>query len=274
MNRSNWDTPAGRPRDINDPFTWAQEGIEEAFSGIFSFLGNTAPEGVILSGCIVSIPAAATPGNADSADISAGFIYLDGEVLRVPAATTLTKGSGDDWVFDLDDTGNGVPLAYAGGSEEIMRVRIGVLRGEPNATSANYMPLAAPQWGMAVKGAIVPYTGTFTATVGTFVITGSHGCGYQFSRTNMELVFYFDIPNFTTSDSTPTLQLQLPTIGGAQLYCRQAVAIRIGRGVEDLVLRSNLNSSTMLITRTDTTNIPANTYPNQYTGQLTIPVRF
>ena len=112
-------------------------------------------------------------------------------MLHVEAATTLTKASGEDWVFDLDDTGNGVPLAYAGGSVEIMRVRKGVLRGEATATSANYMPYSAKTFMASIHGLAVDYLDPSDyAVVGAGSMTDPTGeVYYTYNPTNGQLFF-------------------------------------------------------------------------------------
>ncbi len=168
MNKADWSELGGRPRDIDDPFLFMAAGLDEAFKGIFSMCGQTQPEGVIISGCVVTTPAAATPGDANSADITEGFIYLAGEIYHVAAALTLTKGGTDAWVFKATDIDAGQPQAYLSGSVETLRIRKGVLVGEPTATAGNFMPYNADTYGIRTQGKL--FTGT---TAPIFATTGA-----------------------------------------------------------------------------------------------------
>ena len=156
MNKVNWETPGGRPRDFNQPFQFMQEAFEEAINGALSFLGTgpgIGPEdGVKISGCTVDTPAAATPANPNTADIVEGFVWIDGEVYHVEEALSVTKNSGEDWVIKVTDLPSGIVLPYATGPEDVMRVRKAVLVGEPSATSGDFMPYDAKRFEEAVIG--------------------------------------------------------------------------------------------------------------------------
>jgi hypothetical protein len=84
-----------------DDFGWMQDGIKDAFTGILSTYGIDTGVPIILSGCEVTL-------NVPSLEISstAGYISLDGEVLKVDAHTLsyTEEGGMISWrVVETDD---------------------------------------------------------------------------------------------------------------------------------------------------------------------------
>lgn len=218
-----FDTVGGRPRDYNTPFTFLAEGMEDAFQGVFSMFGTDPKDGVILSGCKVTTPAASTPADPNTADVASGYIYLEGEICWVPASTDITKTGSEDFVFDIKEEGSGVFLPFAAGSTDMIRVRTGELRGEDNATSGNFMPVDAMTYFERLNGR--------HQTSGLTYLVGSGGGSWSGLSGNWMHDYYNEMFHLELSGSSTLsgadathLKIKLPEdINGNQIECLGAV---------------------------------------------------
>lgn len=92
MNKTDFDFLGGFPFSLDDLIN-EQQSIREAFKGAMSGWGITAGEHLIVSGCIWT-----------GSNYSDGWIFLNGELLRVDAGSTPTIAVGQVAVWALDIT--------------------------------------------------------------------------------------------------------------------------------------------------------------------------
>lgn len=216
MNKVNWTQAEGR-RIKNDSYAHAFAGVTDALKGILRYTGTGAPAGVRLHGAVVTIP------SSNTADVTEGYVYIDGEVYYVPAATGVTKTGGQEFVFKVQETTVSPSLVYYdGNSYDIHLQRRAVLTYEATATAGNYMPYNAPtfdkvlfgEWGgRTFSGA--HYT-TSSATTWT-VTSGNTYLSQRYNALNGTLDISVRINSSTLSATATELRISLEDIEGVDL---------------------------------------------------------
>lgn len=148
MNKTNW-TIDGGLEAVQEVFKHNQDGIIEAFANMLKNTGTGAANGVKLFGCDVTLSGA---GNNTGA-VTAGAVYIDGEIYTVDAASGIVKTGSDDFVFKVVETTASPTLDYFDATtNDPLLVRKAALSFEPNATSGNFMPYNADTWQERLHG--------------------------------------------------------------------------------------------------------------------------
>lgn len=221
MNKTNWLESEGR-RIKNDTYKHAFDGVAEALTGMLRYTGTGAPQGVRLFGAEVTLV------STHVADVTEGYVYLNGEIYYVPAATGVTKTGGHSFVFKVQETTVAPTLVfYDGNSYDIHLQRRAVLAFEDNATAGNYMPYDAPtfdkklfgQWGSRTfnAGHYTTNDGGVTWTVGS----GNTYLSQRYNALNGTLDISVRINSSSISGDVAELRISLEDIAGVDLAALQ-----------------------------------------------------
>lgn len=148
MNKLQTNYNGNMPVFLND-IRWANDATCEGFKAIASALGLLPADSFKISGCVVTTT---VNGNNDDYVCTEGYIWLNGEILKVDAQTISIANNphAEMVIFDLDvsydPTGTKTFQYEVGGqqSHECYEVRKGILKAVPAAVPNPYMSYAAP----------------------------------------------------------------------------------------------------------------------------------
>lgn len=164
MNKLNTSFNAAVPVDWDD-FAWMQDGIRDALYGLLSAFGIDPDESFILSGCAVTV-------GPTSATAAAGYLSLNGEILKVEAQTISYDGS-SPLVWRLSETNDskGAESDSNGNTVQCYQKRVAVLyqassyTGEMAYDANTLMELIESVLGLNTGWTTVPYNAAyFTGT--------------------------------------------------------------------------------------------------------------
>lgn len=218
MNQVNWLQIGGR-RAKNDTYAHAFAGVTDAIKGMLDRTGSTAANGVILSGCEFTL------NSTNNADITAGYVYIAGEVYYVPAASGVIKTSSDTFVIKVVETTVAPSLVFADGvTYNIHLQRRAALSFEPNATAGNFMPATADTIYQRLHGKWLSYTPA-VATDATGVWTLGVGTArYRYDEVNETLHLEVAVESTLATATAAFLKLKLPNNrAGSPLSCASTV---------------------------------------------------
>lgn len=88
----------GGTKLFSDDIAFIDASVREAFVGLLSFLGISAADSFVISGCVVTI-------NGNTYSWTGGYISLSGEILKVVAGSLTTPGQwqyGEGVYWDLE----------------------------------------------------------------------------------------------------------------------------------------------------------------------------
>lgn len=150
MNKLKTDINGGMPLELDD-IRWEQAAVREAFYGLISAFGITAPLSFKLSGCDVSI----TGGGADYA-CAAGYICLEGEVCAVDSHSVTINPVNQMAVFQLEVTydPSGEETFEDTSVNDTYEIRKAKLVAVTLASPNPYMPYNAPYLSGVIIGQI------------------------------------------------------------------------------------------------------------------------
>ena len=136
MNKLKTTGNGGFPFDLND-LRFEQDAVRDAFYGFLSGIGVAAVDSFILSGCAVT-------DNGSYYSVAAGYISLNGEILRVEAHNyNKTGGHTYYWLLDVTYDPDGNEAFENGSSYDTYEVRRGKLTSSVSPTAGTYLPMAA-----------------------------------------------------------------------------------------------------------------------------------
>lgn len=140
MNKLDYPENIGQTDFRNIDLNFLQDGTSEAFAAIFAAFSSetVAADGIKIKGCEI------TDNGGGSYSLTAGFIYLKGEIYRVDAQV-MPAGAGTVY-FDVVETDydNAWPAPVKDGTSHQTRKQRRVAMVRPGATPPDYMPLNAP----------------------------------------------------------------------------------------------------------------------------------
>lgn len=254
MNRVDFTLTGGRPIK-EDTYGHMQNGFIEAISNMLKETGTTAPDGVKLFGCDVTIT-----GGGNTGEVTAGAVYIAGEIYTVDAASGITKTGSDTFVFKIMETTASPTLTYFDAtSQNPHLVRKATLSYEPNATAGNFMPYNADNWRERVYGTWESQTTSaadFAADGGgSWSVTASsiHSFYNKFTK-SLEYKANIGISSVATS-AAPFLRLRLPLgpDGGRLNTTLSHIGIGL-HGTDMLLIDDDATSGWIKLTKADGTN--------------------
>jgi len=154
----------GMPLELDD-IEWVDESVREAFYGLISALGITAPGSFKLSGCEVTI----TPnGGNDDYACTEGYICLEGEVYKVDACTVSINPINQMVIFYPDIIVDmSKPKTFEDTSTHYCyEIRKAVLKAVTQVAPSPYMDYNAPYFTEVIRNKIKDLESTWTL-VGT-----------------------------------------------------------------------------------------------------------
>jgi hypothetical protein len=129
-----------------DDIRWFGEGFEAALNAFMSSFGATAPLSYKLSGCVVTKV-------SNDYTTTAGYIVLNGEVLKVDAHTTTASALHTvKWAVEITYDASGDKLDDQGGTHQCYQVRKGVLVDYTAAYPPVHMPYNANYLSDVIAG--------------------------------------------------------------------------------------------------------------------------
>lgn len=149
MNKLKTTYPAGV--DFNwDDLAWMQDATRDAIYGLLSAFGIDPDESFILSGCAVTI-------GPSSATTTAGYISLNGEILKVEAHSIAYDGSSPVvWRLQETDDPTGTETDSASNTVECYQKRVAILYQASSYT--NEMPYNADNLSVVIGEKLDIYT--------------------------------------------------------------------------------------------------------------------
>ena len=216
----------GGLKAVQEVWHHLQNGTLEQFTNMLAKTGSTAPDGVILHGCTVTIT-----GGGNTGTVSAGAVYIAGEIYTVDAAAGVVKTGTDDFVFKIIASTTTPSLDYFDASpQNPLQVRKATLSFEDNATSGTFMPYDADTLEERLHGSLLSLSPTLATDGGGGVWTASVGAiQYQHNAANGLLTMWCDIETNLATAVSAYLRLKLPVDrNGDQLSITGTVPSALG----------------------------------------------
>jgi hypothetical protein len=232
MNITSFTLTGGRPIK-EDSYAHMQSGIMEAFANMLKATGTSRPEGVILFGCEITLTTTAVSN--DTAEITAGAVYIDGEIYTVDAASGIQRGAGDTFVFNVVSTTASPSLTYFDATTQNPHlVRKAELTFVASGGASAYMPYDADTWQERLHGTRKFWGATVVDDdgAGGSLTLNSDAVYYQHNYANNTLHLEVRMSVTVVNADTAYILLQLPTDrDGDQLKTPLAATVS-GIGVE------------------------------------------
>jgi len=232
MNKLKTDNTGGWPLELDD-MDFAEAAVREAFYGLMSAFGIAPQDSFIISGCA-----------PDSGNYDAGYICLNGEILKVVGAVIPTPGGGEVLYWDLDITYDtaGREQFENSSTNDTYQIRRGKLKSA-TLTADTYMPFEADT--LAEKLATlaieqIPNVQDPEHTVGD----GATGLGTTFlgsdpwTSYNVAVKFFKDINGVVHLSGN----VLVPTVAGTQIF-QLPVGYRPAQDRSVILSRSRVFSS-------------------------------
>lgn len=210
MNQTDF-TIDGGLEAVQEVFKHNQDGMIEAFANMLKNTGTGAANGVVLWGCEVTLTT--TTISNDTAAITAGAVYIDGEIYTVDAASGIVRTASEDHVFKVVSSTSSPTLDYFDATtQDPLLVRKATIDVEDNATSGNYMPYNAETWQQRLHGKRTLLTPTVDGDGGGGSLTlNSSAVYYQHDFENNILHIEARLSITVVTAATAYILLQLPT---------------------------------------------------------------
>lgn len=138
MNKLDTINDGGMPVELDD-FEWLDAAYRDAWYGLISAFGITAPTSFKLSGCVVTVS-----NGGLTFTTTAGYICLNGEVLKVDAhSVTVTALHTAKWILEETYNITGNEQFFDTNSHDTYQIRKAVLVDTVSVFPVNYMPYNA-----------------------------------------------------------------------------------------------------------------------------------
>jgi len=96
MNKLKTTMDGGMPLELDD-IRWEQEAVREGFKAILDIIPVLDASGYIINGCLVT-------EQASSYLISAGYVYISGEIYKVDEHEVVFGTAGCHYVYEIEVT--------------------------------------------------------------------------------------------------------------------------------------------------------------------------
>jgi hypothetical protein len=230
--------------DFNwDDLAWLQDATRDAFYGLLSAFGIDPDESFILSGCVVTL-------GPTSASTTAGYISLNGEILKVEAHSIAYDGSSPVvWRLSETDDATGTEQDSTGATVQCYQKRVAVLFQALSYTSE--MPYNADNLLERINGEWTSVTPSTTFISGSSLSIG--GGTFYYKIMGKTMLISFDL---TITMDASILQIDIETATGKTIAKAMAGSIISDKGAklwrsfiaspyEDVIVISEYNTGAM-----------------------------
>lgn len=254
--------------DFNwDDLAWMQDASRDAFYGLLSAFGIDPDESFILSGCVVTI-------GPSSASTTAGYISLNGEILKVEAHSIVYDGSSPVvWRLQETDDATGTEEDSAGNTVECYQKRIATLFQASSYTNEmpynanNLINLISTKLEINTAWTEIPYNSSYFS--GTNLVMDGSNTKIFYKRMGSTMHLSFRLSVTSMDSSILSFNLALATGYKSLDYFRPSAGIRKMTGDDGPIL---IMSYASLIRFTDyNAALPALSSAYLY-GQMTLEV--
>jgi len=254
--------------DFNwDDLAWMQDATRDALYGILSTFGIDPDESFIFSGCVVTI-------GPSSASTTAGYISLNGEILKVEAHSISYDGSSPVvWRIQETDDASGTEQDSNGNTVECYQKRVAVLYQASSYTNEmaynadSLINVISAHLELSTAWTEIPYNASYFS--GTNLVMDGTNTKIFYKRIGSTMHLSFRLSVTSMDSSILTFSLAAATGYKSPDYFRPAAGIRKMSGNDGPIL---IMSYVSAIRFTEyNADLPALTSAYLY-GQMTLEV--